>query len=107
VSKNLRHALGDDGHKALLARALARMQPDHPILSDAQLFGESGVTPDGLAASVNAHGAPLVTATITSVLATLVDILSGLIGPDMVLNLIDHDFHPSTSPTAGTDNDHS
>lgn len=106
VSKNLRHALGDDGQTALLERALARTKPDHPILTDARLFGESGVTPDGIAASINAHGAPLVTAAITSVLATLVDILSGLVGADMVLNLIDHDFQPSTSPTAGTDNDH-
>ena len=106
VSLNLRHALGDDGHNALIQRALARTQPDHPILTDAQLFDESGVTPDSVVASINAHGVPLVTAAITSVLATLVDILSGLIGADMVLNLIDHDVHPSTSPTAGTHNDH-
>lgn len=97
VSENLRRSLGDDGRDALLERAFTRAQPQHPALADIGQIGKSGVSLD-VVAGVNAHGVPAVTAAVESLLATLADILGGLIGADMVMNLIDHDGQLSKAP---------
>lgn len=91
VSENLRRSVGDDGYNALLARALTRTQVEHPALMDVRGGGDADFFLNGIAASVDARGVSVVTAAVESLLATLVDVLSGLIGTDMVLNLLDHD----------------
>jgi hypothetical protein len=98
VSENLRRSVGDDGYNALLARALMRTQPEHPALLDIRRLGENDIFLDGVVASVEIHGVPAVTAALESLLATLVDVLSGLIGADMVTNLLDVDGSPSQAP---------
>ncbi|MBA2706450.1 MAG: hypothetical protein H0U59_01415 [Gemmatimonadaceae bacterium] len=99
VSGNLRRSVGEDGYNALISRALAQVQPDHPVLSDLRRANDGGIHLDSVAETVGAHGAPAVSAALESLLATLVDVLSGLIGADMVINLVDQD---STSPQTAT-----
>jgi len=91
VLGNLREALGEDGCNALLARALARAEREHPPLKKIRrLYGDS-IHLDGVAASVDAFGVPAVTAAIEALFAALVDVLGRLIGEDMAARLIDSD----------------
>lgn len=91
VSENLRDVMGEDGSNALLARALARTEGDHPALKNAYHRQHGGIQLDGVVASVEAHGVAAVTAAIEALLAALVDILGRLIGEDMAIRLIDQD----------------
>jgi len=91
VSENLRDAMGEDGSNALLARALARTESEHPALKSAYRRHQGGIHLDGVIASVEAHGVAAVTAAIEALLAALVDILGRLIGEDMAIRLIDQD----------------
>ncbi|MEP6508086.1 MAG: hypothetical protein ABJC63_07655 [Gemmatimonadales bacterium] len=101
VSENLRRSVGDDGYEALLARAVARAQSDHPALVDIRGDGIAGLSMDRVTAGVDTHGAAVVTAALESLLATLVDVLSGLIGADMVMNLLDPDGLLPKTPQPG------
>jgi len=89
VTDNLRGSVGDDGYNALLARALTRVERDHPALKDVRRVTDSNIQLDGVVASIDRHGLPAVTVALESLVAALVDLLSSLIGADMVLNLID------------------
>jgi hypothetical protein len=100
ASANLRRSVGDDGYNALLARSLRRTEGEHPILADIRRTSETGIHLDGVVASTETHGLPAVTAALEALLAALVDILSGLIGADMVLNLLDIDGPSSQAPGA-------
>ena len=91
VSENLRRSLGDDGRDALMERAFARTQAQHPVLSKIGRIGKTGVSLDDVVAGVNAHGVEAVTAAVESLLAMLADILGDLVGADMATNLIDQD----------------
>jgi hypothetical protein len=91
VSDNLRQSVGDDGYNALVARVLRRTEPEHPVLTDIRRVGDSSIYLDRVSAGVESHGVAEVQAAIESLLATLIDVLAGLIGADMVLNLLDHD----------------
>ncbi len=95
VSENLRRTLGDDGRNALMERAFARTEAQHPVLSEIGRIGKTGLNVDDVVAGLEAHGVPAVTAAVETLLSTLADILGGLIGADMVMNLIDHDGQPS------------
>lgn len=101
VSENLRRAVGDDGYNALLARALTRAQAEHPALNGIRRVGDADVHLDGLVARVDTYGLPAVTAAVESLLAALVDILSGLVGADMVMNLLDSSSPPRQLPSDG------
>lgn len=90
VSETLRDSLGEDGRNALLVRALARTEADHPALKKIVRLNK-GIHLDGVAASVEAHGVPAVTAAIEALLASLIDVLARLIGEDMAIRLIDQD----------------
>lgn len=91
VSETLRNLLGEDGRNALLVRALARTEADHPALKSICRLDEGGIQLDGVVASVEAHGVAAVTAAIEALLAALIDVLGRLIGEDMAIRLIDHD----------------
>ena len=93
VAENLRLSLGEDGHSALLARALARTESDHPVLMDIRRADPAGIHLDVVGA-VEGHGAAAVGSALESLLAALVDILSDLIGADMVRSLLEHDDLP-------------
>lgn len=99
ASENLRRAVGEDGHNALLARALRRTEGEHPALADVRRLDDTGIYLDGVVASAAARGVPVVAAALESLLTALIDILSSLIGADMVLNLLDSDGPPSQTPS--------
>jgi hypothetical protein len=101
VSANLRDSVGDDGRDALLARALARTEPDYPALKDIRRLNNGAVHLDGVVASADAHGVAPVTAAIEALLAALVDVLARLIGEDMAMRLLDHDLSEPL-PDGGT-----
>jgi predicted ArsR family transcriptional regulator len=94
VAESLRRSVGEDGFSALLTRALSRVEAEHAALKDIRRFPDGRVALDGVAASVDRFGAPAVTAAIESLLEALVDLLSSLIGADMVMSLLDWNGSP-------------
>ena len=96
VSESLRGSIGDAGCQALLARALTQLEGAHPALTSMRRISESVIYPEGVAASVETHGAAPVTAAVEVFIAVLVDVLARLIGDDMAQQVIDHD--PTKSP---------
>ena len=93
VSANLRDSVGDDGRDALLARALARTESDHPALKDVRGVDHGAVHLNNVVASV--------TLAIEALLAALLDVLGRLIGEDMAMRLLDLDL-PGPSRDGGT-----
>jgi hypothetical protein len=91
VCDQLRDSMGEDGCSALLARALARTEADHPALKHLRRLNGPGVQLDGVAASVEAHGAAATTAAIEALLAALVELLSRLIGEELAMRLLEVD----------------
>jgi hypothetical protein len=96
VSESLTRSVGEEGYTALLARALSRSQPEHPLLKHLCQVDGRRIHLD-VRAVVGGHGAQAVGEALEALLAAIVDILGGLIGADMVRNLLDHDEprHPS------------
>ncbi len=89
LSGNLRDSMGEDGYDALLTRALARTEVQHPVLKDLHGLSAGGTQLDGVVASVAAHGVPAVTRAIEGLLAALIDVLGRLIGDDMAIRILD------------------
>lgn len=87
ISISLRNALGTDGCNALLVRALARTEAQHPLIAELRRSSEGNMSFDVLVQSVDDHGIVPVTAAIEAMLAALVDILIRLIGEDMTIRL--------------------
>ena len=101
VSANLRDSVGDDGRDALLARALARTESDHPALKDVRGVDHGAVHLNNVVASVEAHGVAAVTLAIEALLAARLDVLGRLIGEDRAMRLRDLDL-PGPSRDGGT-----
>lgn len=91
VSETLRDSMGEDGRNALLVRALARSEADHPALKKIVVLDDHGIQLDGVGASIEAHGVKTVTAAIEAFLAALIDVLGRLIGEEMAMQMIDQD----------------
>jgi hypothetical protein len=87
----LRDTMGEEGCDALLARALARAEAEHPTLITIRRVNGSSLHLEGITAGIEAHGVPAVAAANEALLAALVEILVRLIGEDMVMRLIDPD----------------
>jgi hypothetical protein len=98
VADNLRDSLGEAGWAALLARAFARTEADHPALKNVRRQNEDDIDLDGVVIGVEVHGVASVTAAFEALLAALIEILGRLIGEDMAIRLIDHD---APAPQAG------
>ena len=88
VSERLRDSMGEEGHNALLARALAHTEGSHPALKGIRR-SDNGMHLDGIVASVEIHGVPAVTRSIEALFAAVFDILGRLIGEDMAVRIID------------------
>lgn len=87
--RELTRALGLSGSEALLLRAIAEAQLQHPLLKEIRI-GRTGTSDlDGVTAMVQAHGAPAVSAALEAVLERLFALLGRLIGDDMVARLVD------------------
>jgi hypothetical protein len=104
VSANLRSSLGDDGYSALLGRAFARAQRGHPVLEKLAEAGQSPLDLPSIVEHAGAQATPLVADAVESLLAVLVDSLSGLIGADMTVSLLEHD--PRSPSQYRKNNDH-
>jgi len=89
VSDNVRRSLGEDGYRALIGRAIARVESDPPVWTAIRYAG-LGIDLDVVVA-VERHGPNAVGAALESLVAALFDILSDLIGAEMARNLLDHD----------------
>jgi len=90
VSERLTRSVGEEGYTALLARALSRSQPEHPLLEHLCRVDGHRIHLD-VRAVVRGHGAKAVGEALEALLAAIVDILGGIIGADMVQNLLEHD----------------
>jgi hypothetical protein len=89
LSEALRDSIGDDGCQALLFRALAQTEKDHPLLNSVLRNEHDIVHLNGVAASVEKHGAPQVASAVEAFVAVIVDVLARLIGEDMAIQIID------------------
>lgn len=98
VSDNLRHSIGEDGYRALLGRAIAKMRSDQPVWTGTRYAG-LGIELDVVAAA-DRHGAAAAGAALVSLVAALFDILSDLIGAEMARNLLEYD-HPRRAVAGG------
>ena len=90
VTDSLRESLGQDGCDALIARALARTQGEHPVLKEVPRSKGAGVGLDEVVASDAVH-TPAVAAALEALLTAVLDILARLIGEDMATRIIDPD----------------
>jgi len=95
VSDNLRRSIGEDGYRALLARALARTESAQPVLKHIRRTDAVGIHLD-VTPAIEGHGPVAVGMALEALLAALVDILGDLIGVDMVRNLLIYDDSPRT-----------
>ena len=87
---NLRRSVGDDGYSALLARAFAATPAERTLLNDLRRVDAASIDLD-VATGIRNHGVDAAGAAVEALIAAIVDILSDLIGVDMVQNLLDHD----------------
>ena len=88
VTENLCDTIGRDGCMALLARALARTESAHPVLTTVRRITNGDIELDSVAAGAERHGVPAVTSGLEAMLAALTDILGRLIGDDMALRVM-------------------
>ncbi|MEO8563856.1 MAG: hypothetical protein ABI601_17385 [bacterium] len=97
VPDGLARWFGTYGSLALVTRALAIAQAGHPAL--ASVIVSSSPTPRliGVSASVQSHGTSATADAIITLLATLYELLSRLIGDDMALGLLSQCAAPSAS----------
>jgi hypothetical protein len=90
MSESLSRSVGEDGYTALLTRALTRVQPEQPVWKHIRRADAGRIRLD-VVAGVRGHGAPVVDQALEALFVAIVDILSDLIGADMVRNLLTHD----------------
>ena len=96
VTGNLADTMGADGCAALLARALARTEGAHPVLTNVRRNVNGGIALDGVAAAVESHGIDAVTTALEALFTALMDVLSRLIGEDMALRVLLPDSRPES-----------
>jgi hypothetical protein len=87
---DLKGAVGADGLDALLDRAIRRAKGEHPAVASMRHADDAG-TPLDVMRVIETHGAAAARAGLEAILASLVDILTALIGADMVRNLLHAD----------------
>lgn len=91
ITASLRETLGPDGSAALIGRALAACEPQHPVVK--LLRGGDGreIGLDGVSTAVGQHGLQETEAAVDAMIASLAGILGRLIGDDMAMRLLDLD----------------
>jgi hypothetical protein len=89
LAAELTRWFGPFGYHALFSRALAEAKSQHPALENVQIRSASEPSLDGLAESVERHGADAITEGIIAMLVAFIGLLSRLIGEDMALKLLD------------------
>ena len=92
--------VGTEGYCALIDRALLLARAEHPALGSLSCHG--GDEPV-ITAAVRAHTAAEVTAGVMVLVATLIDLLSRIVGEEMAVELVSQAVaRPPWQRTAGT-----
>jgi hypothetical protein len=77
--------VGTEGYRALIDRALLLARAEHPVLGGLSCHG--GDQP-ATTAAVRAHSAAEVRAGMVALMATLIDLLSRIVGEEMAVELV-------------------
>ncbi len=77
--------VGTDGYRVLMHRVLELTRAEHPALSRLSCNGSDE---QEIAAAVRAHGPAEVTAGMTALVATLMDLLGRIVGEEMAVELV-------------------
>lgn len=85
----LTRSLGRTGAHAILSRALTQTQADYPALEPLQFERQADFALNGMTEVMQAHGTSAVSEGLESLLASAFVLLERLVGPDMVLQLMD------------------
>lgn len=91
VFDTLRDYMGEDGRDALLARALARTEPYHPVLTRIRRLSDRSIHLDGVMSTLETSSVSEVTAAIEALIGATLDVLGRLIGEDMALRIIENE----------------
>jgi hypothetical protein len=81
--------VGLDGCHALFTRAFAEARVEHPLLGTIQLHAHSTPYLEGVAETIEQHGAAETDAALESTLVVVIEVLSRLIGDEMARILIE------------------
>ena len=99
--RNLSQWIGAVGCNALFARALMLSTPHHPVLRGVRFQMHDG-TPqlERLAENAREFGSQVTAEGVTAVLASIITMLSGLIGEDITMSILEEvpSRTPETSP---------
>jgi hypothetical protein len=94
--RELARTLGPTGSHALVTRALAQAQTEHPLLQEIRIDRQATPAVDGVTAVAQAHGAPAVAAGLEALLESVLGLLGKLIGVDVVARLVDQSVRIET-----------
>jgi hypothetical protein len=89
LATTLSRWFGPYGYHALLTRALADALRSHPALGAVRVKSPTDPAIVGLADASAAHGIDATMEGVTTLLATMVDLLGRLIGEDLAMNLME------------------
>ncbi len=102
VTGGLSRWFGPFGSQALVARALATVQEQHPVMRDVQVTGTACLS--GLPDTARSHGATATTDAVVEVMAELAALIGRLIGDDLAISLLQQSMTmSSTSGRAAPD----
>ena len=100
VADGLTRSFGPFGSLALLARALARAQADHPALKGVAYQSVQLPVIVGLDASANVNGAQAVADGTIAMVARLTDAIGRLVGDDIAIKLLEQSITPAANNQA-------
>ena len=98
--QDLSRWVGLGGCHALFTRALAQARAEHPLLGTIQLHARSAPYLEGVAETVEQHGAAATAEALESMLVILIELLGRLIGDEMARILIERGFAESAGDYA-------
>jgi hypothetical protein len=91
--------VGTDGYRALLHRALGLARAEFPPLTDLSCYGGDG---SEMATAVRTHGPAEVTASVVGLMATLIDLLSNIVGEELAARLVEETGTASPAESSST-----
>jgi hypothetical protein len=94
--RQLSRSLGPTGFNALLRRALAHAEVEHPLLKDVHLGRPTEPFLGGMTQIAATHSEAAISAALEAMLETLFGLLGRLIGNDMVPRLVEQGAHAGT-----------
>lgn len=99
--RSLSQWVGTVGCNALFARALALSTPQHPVLRGVRFQLQNEVPQlECLAENAREYGSQATTEGATTVLASIITMLGGLIGEDITMRILEESPRASETPSA-------